>query len=114
MPGPAVQRDDSHPRGQAWRAIAPTAGVWRGWRRPCLSRQFLAQTQPAPCADRQGGFEITTLAFAAITEADIRAIHKRHPRAFGNPLVTALKIGRWVFILLYLAWSCTCSKWENC
>ncbi len=48
---------------------------------------------------------MSALTFAAITEADVKAARKRHPKAFGDPFVTALKIGSWVFIVVYLAWS---------
>lgn len=48
---------------------------------------------------------MSTLAFAAITEADVTAARKRHPNAFGDPLVRGLKIASWVFILIYLGWS---------
>jgi phosphonate transport system permease protein len=48
---------------------------------------------------------MSSLTFAAITDTDVRAAQKRHPKAFSNPLVTALKVGSWVVILVYLAWS---------
>ena len=48
---------------------------------------------------------MTTLAYARITAADVAEIRRTHPRAFGDPLVRALKIGSWALVLAYLAWS---------
>ena len=48
---------------------------------------------------------MSTLNFAAISQADIDAARKRHPKAFGDPLVSTLKAASWVFVVVYLAWS---------
>jgi phosphonate transport system permease protein len=48
---------------------------------------------------------MTTLAFNAITEADVTEIRRSHPGAFGNPVVRALKIASWAVIIGYLLYS---------
>ncbi len=48
---------------------------------------------------------MTTLAFNAITEADVTEIWRSHPGAFGNPVVRALKIASWAVIIGYLLYS---------
>jgi phosphonate transport system permease protein len=48
---------------------------------------------------------MTTLAYDRITAADVAEVRRSHPGAFGDPLVRALKIGSWVAVLAYLAWS---------
>ena len=48
---------------------------------------------------------MSTLTFHAITDADIAAVRKRHPKAFGDPVATTLKAASWAFILGYLIWS---------
>ncbi|TVQ00280.1 MAG: phosphonate ABC transporter, permease protein PhnE [Roseinatronobacter sp.] len=48
---------------------------------------------------------MSTLTFHAISEADIAAARKRHPKAFGDPLVATLKAASWAFIIVYLIWS---------
>lgn len=48
---------------------------------------------------------MSTLTFHAVSDADIAAARKRHPKAFGDPLVTMLKTASWAFIIAYLIWS---------
>ncbi|MCC5960448.1 phosphonate ABC transporter, permease protein PhnE [Roseinatronobacter sp. S2] len=48
---------------------------------------------------------MSTLTFHAISDADIAAARKRHPKAFGDPFVTTLKAASWAFIVVYLIWS---------
>ncbi|MGP9788852.1 phosphonate ABC transporter, permease protein PhnE [Roseinatronobacter sp. NSM] len=48
---------------------------------------------------------MSTLAFAAVTQADIAALRKRNPQAFSDPFATTLKVLSWAGIILYLAWS---------
>lgn len=48
---------------------------------------------------------MTTLAFSAITEADVAQVRQTHPGAFGSPLVRALKIASWAVMIGYLLYS---------
>lgn len=48
---------------------------------------------------------MTTLAYDRITPADVADLRRSHPRAFGDPLVRALRIAGWVLVLGYIAWS---------
>lgn len=48
---------------------------------------------------------MSTLNFAAISQADIDTARKRHPKAFGDPLVRGLKAASWAFVVVYVVWS---------
>ncbi|MDD7970661.1 phosphonate ABC transporter, permease protein PhnE [Roseinatronobacter alkalisoli] len=48
---------------------------------------------------------MSTLTYAAISDVDIAATRKRHPKAFGDPFATTLKAASWAFIAVYLVWS---------
>lgn len=48
---------------------------------------------------------MTTLAYDRITAADVAELRRSHPRAFGDPLVRALRIAGWALVLGYIAWS---------
>ena len=48
---------------------------------------------------------MSTLSFAAITDADVAAARRQHPRAFGDPFVRVLKVGSWAIIVAYLLYS---------
>ncbi|MGY6703997.1 phosphonate ABC transporter, permease protein PhnE [Roseinatronobacter sp.] len=48
---------------------------------------------------------MSTLTFHAISDADIAAARKRHPKAFGDRFATTLKAASWAFIMVYLIWS---------
>lgn len=48
---------------------------------------------------------MSTLTFHAISDADIAAARKRHPKAFGDRFATTLKAVSWAFVVVYLVWS---------
>ncbi|SDW55742.1 phosphonate ABC transporter, permease protein PhnE [Roseicitreum antarcticum] len=48
---------------------------------------------------------MTTMTFAAITDADVASVRKRHPGAFGDPFQRALVVGSWAIMIGYLLYS---------
>ena len=48
---------------------------------------------------------MSTMSFAAVTDADVARARADHPRAFGSPLVRTLKIASWGLIFAYLVYS---------
>ncbi|MGY6411179.1 MAG: phosphonate ABC transporter, permease protein PhnE [Alkalilacustris sp.] len=48
---------------------------------------------------------MSTMSFAAVTEADVARVRATHPGVFGSPLVRTLKLASWGLIIAYLLYS---------
>jgi phosphonate transport system permease protein len=48
---------------------------------------------------------MTALSFAAITDADVAAVRKSHPGAFGDPRLRAIRVAGWALAIGYVLYS---------
>lgn len=48
---------------------------------------------------------MTALSYAAITEADVAEVRRTHPRAFGDPVVRAIRLASWALAIGYILYS---------